>query len=341
MTGSATPWPSDRGFVLDDGERVVRFGRGVAIETFRLLRECDIHSYVLVTTPRGRVAGPTLAAAAAAVCEVPHGEVPDAAQAIAAQAAGHDLLALGGGRVIDVAKALAAATGTRCAAMPTTLSGAEMNGHHRPMAGHESGARARPVLVITDPNLLTQPAAELAASAMNALAHAAEALVTPRANPVAEASALQAATLIADGLASRPPDRDRLALAGLLAGHALGLCGFAVHHVVAQTTVRLAGTPHAQTNAVLLPHSLRLLRARAPRQMDALDEALGRDPADLARMAGPATLADLDVPADLLGEIAATAAGRTELDHTPGGAPSQAELAELLDAAWSGPGSRA
>ncbi len=114
------------------------------------------------------------------------------------------------------------------------------------------------------------------------------------------------------------------------------MCGFAVHHVVAQTTVRIAGTPHAQTNAVLLPHSLRLLHTRAPRQMDALAGALGRDPDDLAGMAGPRTLADLDVPADLLGEIAAAAAGRPELDQTPGGAPSQAELGELLDAAWSG-----
>ena len=62
----------------------------------------------------------------------------------------------------------------------------------------------RPALVIADPALMaSQPMPDLAASAMNALAHAVEALYTPLANPVAEMAALRAAELIAEGLGRR------------------------------------------------------------------------------------------------------------------------------------------
>ena len=53
-----------------------------------------------------------------------------------------DLVALGGGRVIDVAKAIAAVRGGRVAALPTTLSGAEMTHIHRLPDGHERAATA-------------------------------------------------------------------------------------------------------------------------------------------------------------------------------------------------------
>ena len=50
-----------------------------------------------------------------------------AAEQISEVASDH-LVAFGGGRVIDTAKAIAAVTGARVAAIPTTLSGAEMTG---------------------------------------------------------------------------------------------------------------------------------------------------------------------------------------------------------------------
>ena len=52
-----------------------------------------------------------------------------------------DLVALGGGRVIDVAKAIAAVREVRVAALPTTLSGAEMTRIHRlPEGSRRRGA---------------------------------------------------------------------------------------------------------------------------------------------------------------------------------------------------------
>ena len=77
-------------------------------------------------------------------------------------------MALGGGRVIDVAKALAAADPPRrVAAIPTTLSGAEMTGDHRHARGVPPGTPGvRPAIVINDPALsASAPVPQLAQSA--------------------------------------------------------------------------------------------------------------------------------------------------------------------------------
>src|SRR5262249_52876901 len=152
----------------------------------------------------------------------------------------------GGGRVIDSAKAIAAADGLKCAAVPTTLSGAEMTTIHRFPAGVNGGTRVRPSLVIADPRLMaSSPMPGLAASAMNALGHAAESLYHPLANPVADAAALSAARLISDGLTAEQPDRHQLALGAILGAYALDSTGLLVHHIVSQSVVRVTGSPHA------------------------------------------------------------------------------------------------
>ena len=84
-----------------------------------------------------------LAAAATAVHEVPGGGVADLAAALLDQVGDGALVALGGGRVIDTAKALAAVGGNTVAAIPTTMSGAEMTAIHRLPAGGR-GTRQRP-----------------------------------------------------------------------------------------------------------------------------------------------------------------------------------------------------
>ena len=110
---------------------------------------------------------------------------------------------------------------------------------------------------------------------MNALAHAMDALYTPLANPVATGAGLRAAQELAGGLADDDPDRPRLALGALLAGYATGSAGLAVHHIVCQTIVRVCGTPHAQTNAVMLPHFARMMERNAPAPMREFAAAVG------------------------------------------------------------------
>ena len=298
-----------------------------------------MEAYALLTTQRALAQAPSLAEGAEAVLYVPAGRVDEVSATLRPRAGDRALVALGGGRVVDTAKAIAGADGLPCAALPTTLSGAELTRFHRVPAGSEGARLVRPSLVVADPALMaSQPMPGLAASALNALAHAVEALYTPLANPVASMSALRAAHLIASGLAgSGDPVRDDLALGALLAGYASGQTGYAFHHVVSQTTVRLAGTPHAETNAVVLPHSVRLMVDRAPEEIARLARTLGSSDAAaaVARMTlrtGVTKLRELGVREDQLDEIVEAAAPRAEVRNTPR-PPDAAELRGLLEAA--------
>jgi maleylacetate reductase len=243
-------------------------------------------------------------------------------------------VALGGGRVVDSAKAIGGADGPPVAAVPTTLSGAELTPFHRMPAGVETFKLVRPALVVADPALMaSQPMPDLAASAMNALAHAVEALYTPLANPVAEMAALRAGQLIAEGLEPQEPDRTALALGAVLAGYAVGSTGFAVHHAVCQTIVRVAGTPHAQTNSVMLPHFVRFMEPRAPREIGLLGQALGGDVAALAARAGVSRLGELGVTDADLPRIMEGVAQRGDIAANTPGAPSNDEVRAVIERA--------
>jgi len=306
-------------FTWRDGERLIRFGRAAPPD--------DPH--VLLTTPRAAL--PPFTEAAAEVVYVPPGRVDEiSAELLRLHSFGSDLrlVALGGGRVVDTTKALAGAVGARCAAIPTTLSGAEMTGFHRTPAGAEGARLVRPALVLADPELMASaPPATLAATAMNALAHSLEALYTPLANPVSSMAALRAAGLLATD------DRESLALGALLAGYASGCTGIAVHHALCQTLVREAGTPHAETNAVMLPHSARLMEGRAPEAVGAFREALPVDLAALAARSGHTRLGSLGVREQQLPGVAETVAAHPYTANTPD-PPRPEELLAVLRRAF-------
>ena len=332
-------------FTWRDGERLIRFGEGAAAaEAPDLLEAHGFVGYVLLTTSRVSDSAPGVLDAASGVIHVPPGRVDEISAALLEEAGERPLVALGGGRVVDTAKAIAGARGGGPAAIPTTLSGAEMTPFHRTPAGVPGARMVRPALVIADPALMaSQPAAQLTASAMNALAHAMEALYTPLANPVTELAALRAAELIASGVPRDPPGREELALGALLAGYASGAAGIAVHHAVCQTIVRTAGTPHAETNAVMLPHFARLMAGRAPVVMGSFAAALGDpegDPAAaggraaaLAARSGHTRLSSLGLEEAQLPNIAATAAAHPLLANTPD-PPDEEELTRLLHEAF-------
>ena len=331
----------ERDFTWIDGERLIRFARGAAATAGDLIAGRGFERFALLTTPRAAAQAPELAAAAGEVLHVPSGPVPEAAAAVRGGVGGRPLVALGGGRVIDAAKGIAGADGLACAAVPTTLSGAPMTSIHRMPAGVESWRLVRPSVVVADPALMaSQPAAARAASAMNALAHAAEALYGPVANPVSELAALRAAALLARGLESS--DRDGahadLALGAILAGYAVGAAGFALHHVVGQTLVRVTGAPHARAYAVLLPHTLRAMAPRAPRALAKLAAALGaeRRPeaapdrvAELAALAGATRLSEIGVEAGQVDEVVEQILARPDLSNTPD-PPGEDELRALV-----------
>jgi maleylacetate reductase len=315
-------------FTMRDGERTIRFGEGSAAQASDLLSKHGFDGYTLLTTAR---AAGSASLEPASTLEVPHGLVDELSAALLGQAGDGPLVALGGGRVIDTAKAIAGVTGAPVAAIPTTLSGAELTPFHRTPAGVEGARMVRPSLVVADPRLMaSQPGPELWASAMNALAHGMEALYTPLANPVAETAALRGARAIFD---------EDVALGALLCGWASGMTGFAVHHATCQLLVRTAGMPHAQTNAVMLPHFAGLMASRVPGVMGELARALGDADGDpdsaagraskLSARSGHTRLATLGVEEEHLAPVAAAVMQHPALANTPE-PPDEAELLELL-----------
>jgi maleylacetate reductase len=309
-------------FSWHDGDRWIEYGIGAS----RRLAAMGWDEFDLLTTRR---ADPGIAPALLVRAD----PVPVAAAALLPEVTGRRLVAWGGGRVIDAAKAIASVTGAEVCAVATTLSGAPMTSLHRKIEGHEAGPSIRPVLVLADPDLMcSMPEPMLRASAMNALAHGAEALYGPRANPVATMAALRGAQLLGEG---------DLALGALLCGYAVDSAGYAIHHVLGQTTVRVCGTPHAETYAALLPHTMAFMTARSPQQMAELAGALGVTVDDLAgrvdELSGGVRLA-LE-PAQVQ-NVAQQALARSELANTPGPPVTAAELVALLAAAASAPAAR-
>jgi alcohol dehydrogenase class IV len=315
-------------FTWQDGERVIRFGRGAAAGAAELLDE----PYALLTTPRAEAAAPGVAAAAASVHHVAPGLVDELSAALLGEVPERALLvALGGGRVIDTAKAIAGGRGgePRVAAIPTTLSAAEMTRVHRLPAGVDGAVRVRPAIVVNDPALCaSQPDDQLAASAANSLGHAVEAPLTTLASPVPSLAAAEAARLTRAAYAGGEPDRDALALAALLSGYAIDANWYGLHHVMSQTLVRVGGAGHGPANAAMLPHTSRALAERGAVEPWAPDLA-----AELAARAGAARIRDIGVERDVLERCADAAAQRAELDLTPPRA-SRDELLALYEAAW-------
>jgi alcohol dehydrogenase class IV len=330
-------------FVWRDAGRVVVFRRDGVAQAPQLLHEHGFAGFELLTTPRALPGAPELEAAAKAVHAVPSGQVPETAATLLERARAPQLVALGGGRVIDTAKAVASVSGATVAAIPTTLSGAEMTGIHRLPAGAENRVRSlvRAALVIADPGLMCSlPEKQLRASAVHALAHAADSLYTPFSNPVSEMTALRGAELIATALDQQRDERDQALLAqgAILSGYAIDSGSFALHHVVCQTLVRICGTPHAETNATILPRAMAFVAPRVPDQLSALEEAigvgsngiearileLGGNPSGLGELGGDRSKLDQAVESMLL---------RPELAFTPE-PPTREELEALIESAW-------
>ncbi|HWA52693.1 MAG TPA: iron-containing alcohol dehydrogenase [Solirubrobacterales bacterium] len=330
----------------DAGRTVVFHADGVAAAP-KLLAEDGFESFELLSSQRHLDGARELAEAASAVHVLapmePAVAVTEAAAALLDAATAPDLVALGGGRTIDTAKAVAAVSGARVAAVPTTMSGAEMTGIHRLPAGAEDRAKGmvRPALVIADPSAMTSaPEPELRTSSMNALAHGADSLYTPFANPVSRMTALRGAESIATALDQPPSERNRqtLALGSILCGYAIDSAAFSLHHVVCQSLVRICGAPHAGVNAAILPRAMSFMAERAPDGLEPLATAIGTDPAAieprLLELGGnPSGLGDQGADRTKLSEALDAMLLRPELAFSPK-PPTRPELEALIDRAW-------
>jgi maleylacetate reductase len=154
-------------------------------------------------------------------------------------------------------------------------------------------------------------------------------------------SALRGAELIASSLDQDPEERSPapLALGSLLCGYAIDSGMFGVHHVVCQTLVRVCGSPHAETNAAILPRALALLVARAPDRLADLAAAIETDPEDIEARAlqlggNPAGLGSIGADRSKLDDALDSMLLRPELAFVPGPPLTKGDLAELIEAAW-------
>ncbi len=326
-----------------DDRRTLLLYDGPVTDPVGTMSERGWDEFELITSSRALADAPGLGEAATRSHLVPDGRVDELAAALSGEAEGGRLVALGGGRVIDTAKAVASLTGAEVAAIPTTLSGAPITGFHRLPAGRESEVEGfnRPALVVGYTDAMTSaPEPQLRATAMNALSHGAESLYTPLAEPLSRAAALRGIELIATALDQDPAERDRagLALGAMLCATAVDRAGIALHHVLGQTTVRVLGTPHAETYAALLPHTMEAMRERAPEQIEALARALGTEPAGIrdriAELAGERHLGELGADRARLNEVIDGALARAELAAMTPGDVGSADLDAILDAAW-------
>lgn len=274
----------------------------------------------------------------------------DTVQAAVAAADGADgLVALGGGSAVDTGKAVSAARGLPLVSVPTTYAGSEWTpfyGMRDEQRGAKTGGGGAILAgIVYEPRLtLDLPRAETGGSALNALAHSAEALYVRGHNAEADRHALAGARLIDDWLppvlddGRDLPARTRLLEGACEAGAALGGSGLALGHAMAQALGGRYGLPHGALNAICLPPALRFNLPVAGEAISRLGEAMGTDDPigraeELARLAGFTRLRALGVPKDELDEIAEATASRPGARANPRPA-SAAEIAELLRSVW-------
>jgi maleylacetate reductase len=273
-------------------------------------------------------------------------EVPTAQIEVPGEADG--ILAIGGGSAIDTGKYASAQSGKPVVHVPTTYSGAEWTTHYgirtpdRIIRG--SGSGARPVGIVYDVDLtLDLPKSVSAGTAMNALAHCAEALYTKSRNAKGDEQALAGAPLIADALPrviDDPHDRDareQLLRGAAHGGHALGLAGLALAHAMAQALGGSYGLPHGAMNALTLPPALEFNRLNVPDLVRRFGDAVGGDPVDLTRdlalRGGFKNLRQFDVRKQELPKVAEMAAGRAGNQNNPSPATSD-EILVILQRIW-------
>lgn len=339
--------------------RIIRFGAGALGELAHVCEEAEISRPLLVASRRGAgTAGrlPVVATFDGVRPHVPVESVRDAA-ALVRETGADGLVGLGGGSAIDTCKAIVAELAPeagvclpRIVAIPTTYAGAEWTPYFGMLLGpgQKGGGmdeRARPVAAIYDPELTVElPLEATVGTAMNALAHCAEAYYHPGRTERAERHADTGATAIGyalplvverlDGIYGRT----RLLEGAMRAAFALADSGLCLGHAMAQALGGRYGLPQGSTNAVCLPAALRFNAVAVPDAVARLAEALAAEDAatrveELARLGGFERLRDLGVPEGDLDDVAEAVIARPGAQANPRPV-TVPEVAELLRSVW-------
>lgn len=208
-----------------------------------------------------------------------------------------------------------------------------------------------PPVAIVDPTLVASlPKSVIAATGMDALAHATEALMATSASMLSATHSLRAIELIVENLElAAGGDAEALAKvmwASHIAGQALN-AGVVIGHSLAYCLAHAQPMPHGMSCALALPYCIaynqhvdqqqgeRIARALTNGESDSLREAAGRVAALVGRLGLPTTLpeariADIEIP-----EMAAMCVGSYPRPTNPVAFDEQ-KIAALFEAMQTG-----
>lgn len=219
------------------------------------------------------------------------------------------VIAVGGGSVIDAAKAIAivvnnpefkdikslvgvADTKERCLpiiALPTTAGTAAEVTINYVITDEEAVVKLVcvdpndiPVLSVIDTELMAgMPVATAAATGLDALTHAMECYITKGAWEMSDMFALKAMELIYKNLESavnkNQDAMDKMALAQYVAGMGFSNVGLGIVHSMAHQLGAVYDTPHGVANALLLPYILEYNGEVCPDRFRDMGKAFGLD----------------------------------------------------------------
>ncbi|MBU0584105.1 MAG: maleylacetate reductase [Alphaproteobacteria bacterium] len=258
------------------------------------------------------------------------------------------VVSLGGGSTVGLGKAIALRTGADQVVIPTTYAGSEMTDIlGETSAGEKTTRRSpdiRPETVIYDVDLtLGLPVELTVTSAMNAIAHAMEALYAPDRNPVTVLMCKDAMAAFREAIPRLIDDpRNRTARAQALysawcCSTALGHSSMALHHKLAHVFGGSFDTPHAETHAILLPYTTAFNEAAVPDLLRPIADAFGGRSAggaiwDFAQSVGsPLSLKDIGIQETDLDRAATIAVKNAYANPRP---IDLGSIRELLQAAW-------
>ena len=346
------------GFAYSSQQYRVVFGAGSAARLNEEVERLGIKRVLVLTTREqrdqgarlGAYLGSRLAASFSDARMHTPVEVTEAAIAVVQAQDIDGFVAIGGGSTIGLGKALSLRTGLPHIAMPTTYAGSEMTpilGETR--HGVKTTQRSQdliPDTVIYDVDLtLGLPPRVSAASGMNAIAHAVEALYAENANPLTSLMAEEGIAALGRALPRiivAPSDgaaRHDALYGAWLCGTCLGAVGMSLHHKLCHVLGGSFDLPHAETHAIVLPHVVAYNAVAAPEAMVRIARALGETDAagalhGLARRLGlPKTLAEIGMPGSGIDRAADMAVLNAYANPRP---VDRASVRELIAAAYRG-----
>jgi maleylacetate reductase len=259
------------------------------------------------------------------------------------------VVSIGGGSTTGLGKAIAVRTGADQVVIPTTFAGSEMTDILGETDKGEKTTRRdpaiRPELVIYDVDLtLGLPIPMTVTSALNAIAHAVEGLYAADANPITDMMAIDSIRAFKRGLpkvVADPSDtgaRAEVLYGAWLGSTTLGYVSMALHHKLCHVLGGSFGLPHAETHAIMLPHSAGFNAVAVPEKLrpvaDLMGGSVGGGLWDFAKTLGaPLRLSDLGLEEAEL-DRAADMATRQPYDNPR--RFTRDDIKTILTAAWRG-----